>query len=74
MTYTKIPQTEYATLVSEFKRNVGKTLLVFNCYGMGEYLPEVTGVIVTLAEQLAMAIRGKDVKIHTHYNKERPTA
>jgi hypothetical protein len=61
----KIPQGEYEQAVGEFKQQVGMTLNVFNMYGMGDYIPSVCGEIVTLAEQFAMKVRGKNVKIKT---------
>jgi hypothetical protein len=61
----KIPQSEYESAVGDFKRQVGMTLNVFNIYGLGEYIPGVCGEIVTLAEQFAMQVRGKKIKIQT---------
>ncbi len=69
----KIPQNEYEQYVSEFKRQVGQLLGVFNCYGLGDYIPHVCDEIVGLAENLAMAIRGKKVTIKARKILRRPT-
>jgi len=73
MSYKRIPDEDYQRLTTELKWQVGKTLGVFNCHGLGEYLPEVTSIIVGLAEDFAMAVRGKDTKIKANYTREKPT-
>jgi len=73
MSFQKIPDEEYQKLTTGLKWQIGKALGVFNCYGLGDYIPEVTSVIVGLAEKYAMAIRGKDAKIETGYARKRPT-
>mgnify|MGYP001610614031 FL=1 len=63
MNYPRIPEEEYIEAVREFKQQVGMTLNVFNCYGMGEFIPDVAGKIVTLAERFSMRTRGKNIAI-----------
>jgi predicted glycoside hydrolase/deacetylase ChbG (UPF0249 family) len=73
MTYQRIPDSEYQRLTGNFMKEVGRVLGVFNCHGLGDYLPPVTSAIVGLAEKYAMAVRGKEIDIKTAFRMERPT-
>jgi len=62
--YPRIPEERYRKLVFQLRGQYSAVLNVFNCYGMNEYVIQATEECVKLAENFAMAVRGKDAPIH----------
>ena len=46
-------------------------LQVFNCYGLGDFIPEATAEIVKLAQQYHERMNGNDVPIRSNYSRGR---
>ena len=58
----------------DFKSKVGSLLSVFNCYGLGDYIPHVLGQIMDATIDLTMVVRGEDRPIAVkHKPAVRPT-
>jgi len=73
MTYNKISQDKYDKARGQLKIQTANVLDVFNCYGMGIHIKDITEECVHLAEQFAMRVRGKDIPIKLRNKLERPT-
>jgi len=64
MSYSRIPQDDYDKAIGQFRTLVGTLLSsTYDMHGYQEYAAPVAQVIVDLAEQFGMRIRGKDVPI-----------
>ena len=63
MTYIRIEDDSYAKLQFHLRTQVTAILNVFDCYGMGLYIPQATEECVKLAENFGMAVRGKNIPI-----------
>jgi len=62
--YPKISEADYLKAIGQFRTLVGTLLSsTYNMYGYQNYAAPVAQVIVDLAEQFGMRIRGKDVPI-----------
>ena len=69
----KIPEEIYQKYKGQLKLNMTNLLGVFNCYGMGDFIPDVVEELVSLAEQFSMKIRGKDRPYTVKRIHRRPT-
>jgi len=58
-----LPKDKYEHAVGEFGFQVTKALKVFDMYGQGEHIPGTVEVIVKLAEDLGLRLRGIDKPI-----------
>ena len=64
MSYSRIPQEDYDKAIGQFRTLVGTLLSsTYDMYGYQDYAAPVAQVIVDLAEQFGMRIRGKDIPI-----------
>jgi len=62
--YPKISEADYLKAIGQFRTLVGTLLSsTYDMYGYQNYAAPVAQVIVDLAEQFGMRIRGKDVPI-----------
>ena len=57
-----LPNDEYKKLVFQLRGQVSGVLQIFNGYGLGEYIPYATNLIVELAENFGQAVRGDNEK------------
>lgn len=72
--YPKIPQSEYDKLKFQLRGQYIAILNVFNCYGLGNDVLTAIDECVSVAENFAMATRGKGNPIHIlHKLKKRAT-
>ena len=70
----KIPQESYDKALGQFRLQLGAIMNCFRCYGLQEDVDGAILEIVTLAEQFAMRIRGKNIPIMVRSNpRRRPT-
>ena len=60
----KIPEEQYSKLVFQLRGQYIAILNVFNCYGMNSDVLQAVEECVKVAENFAMAVRGKDKPIH----------
>jgi hypothetical protein len=69
-----LSEEEWEAALQDLKRKVGSLLGVFNCYGMGDYLPHVLWQILDSAIDFSMRVRGEDRPIgKEHEPIPRPT-
>ena len=72
--YSKIPQDQYDKLLFQLRGQYVAILNVFNCYGLGNDVQTAIEECVRVAENFAMATRGKGNPIHIlHKPKRRAT-
>jgi len=64
MTYQKIEQKKYNKLLFQARGQYIAILNVFNCYGLNPYVDIAVEECLKVAENFAMAVRGKDIPIH----------
>ena len=62
--YPRIPEESYKKLVFQAKSQYGAILNVFRCYGLDPYVDQAIGECMKVAENFAMAVRGKEKPIH----------
>jgi len=63
-TYPKISEAEYRKLLFQLRGQYIAILNVFRCYGMDLYVDQAQEECVRVAENFAMAVRGKKIPIH----------
>ena len=72
--YPRIPQDQYDKLKFQLRGQFMAILNVFNCYGLNNDVKTAEGECVKVAENFAMATRGKKKPIHIlHEPKKRAT-
>ena len=64
MTYQRISDDQYNKLVFQLRGQYTAILNVFKCYGMDVHVTQGIEECVKVAENFAMAVRGKDKPIH----------
>ena len=64
MTYQRISDDQYNKLVFQLRGQYIAILNVFRCYGMNLDVDQAIEECVKVAENFAMAVRGKDKPIH----------
>lgn len=64
-----LPDDEYQRAVRELLSAVGQLLKIFDGYGMGTYIPEVSHQIVGVCEKFALRVRGVPKEIKVPKNK-----
>lgn len=62
--YPRIPEAQYNKLLFQLRGQYGALLNVFRCYGMQTDVDLAVEECTKLAENFAMAIRGKNKPIH----------
>jgi len=62
--YPKIPEDQYQKLKFQMRGQYMAILNVFKCYGLNPYVEDAIEECVKVAENFAMAVRGKDKPIH----------
>jgi len=64
MKYIRIPEDAYRKLLFQARGQFGALLNVFDCYGMGLYIPQTTEECMQIMENFGQAVRGDDAPIH----------
>jgi hypothetical protein len=57
-----ISDEDYAKLKFQLRTQINAILQMFNCYGLGDYIPGAVEELTTLAENFGQAVRGDNHK------------
>lgn len=64
MEYQRIPEDAYKKLLFQLRGQYTAILNIFRCYGMDAFVDQAEVECVKVAENFAMAVRGKGKPIH----------
>jgi len=64
VSYKKMKEDDYKKLLFQARGQFGAILNVFDCYGLGLYIPQATEECMQIMENFGQAVRGDDAPIH----------